>query len=445
MKALGVTGGEIDIRPAAQQMLADIGHPFAKGEKVYDVTFENVQAGLRTDYLFRLANQQRRHGGRHRRSLRAGARLVHLRRRRSHVALQPQRLGVEDADPAPDPLRRRVAATSSEETAAILHDILDTEISPELVPAGADGAIQSTEQSVGPYALQDFNLFYLTRYGFRPSKIAFLAWNAWHDVERGAWPANMPAGTRRAYDAGRDQAAGCELFLRRFFAKPVQALGAAQRAEDLVRRLAVAARRLARAVGRQPRRLARRAGHGSSDREIKVAGRRLNAAASPSYILPDREGRNVMADPTLTISSENVCFIIVKAREFDEQDVVTDPEFEFRPHRRRDGRRCSRRIRTMPTLPELRSFINALSDEEQTDLVALMWLGRGDGTLDDWIDLRDEAERQHNSRTAAYLLGEPLLADHLEEGLSSSGFRVRNSKSIVSDPEQREGLPPCAV
>ena len=73
------------------------------------------------------------------------------------------------------------------------------------------------------------------------------------------------------------------------------------------------------------------------------------------------------------------------------------------------------------TLPELRAFINALGEEEQTDLVALMWLGRGDGTLEDWIDLRGEAERQHNGRTAAYLLGEPLLADYLEEGLSSFG------------------------
>ena len=70
----------------------------------------------------------------------------------------------------------------------------------------------------------------------------------------------------------------------------------------------------------------------------------------------------------------------------------------------------------------LRAFIDALSEEEQTDLVALMWLGRGDGTLEDWIDLRGEAERQHNERTAAYLLGEPLLADHLEEGLSQFGF-----------------------
>ena len=75
-----------------------------------------------------------------------------------------------------------------------------------------------------------------------------------------------------------------------------------------------------------------------------------------------------------------------------------------------------------PTLEELQTFINALSDEEQTDLVALMWLGRGDGTLEDWIDLRDEAQRQHNNRTAAYLLGEPLLADHLEEGLSQFGL-----------------------
>ena len=77
-------------------------------------------------------------------------------------------------------LIRFVAASGDvdKKTAATLHDILDTEISPELIPAGKGGAIQSTEQSVGPYALQDFNLYYLTRLGFRPSKIAFLAWNA---------------------------------------------------------------------------------------------------------------------------------------------------------------------------------------------------------------------------------------------------------------------------
>ena len=128
-----------------------------------------------------------------------------------------------------------------------------------------------------------------------------------------------------------------------------------------------------------------------------------------------------MADPTLNISSENVCFIIVKAREFDVQDVVTDPDSGSNAT---DDQMASvlEAHSDDPTLEELRTFINALSDEEQTDLVALMWLGRGDGTLEDWIDLRGEAERQHNNRTAAYLLGEPLLADHLEEALSQFGF-----------------------
>src|SRR5437764_7650350 len=99
-------------------------------------------------------------------------------------------------------LIRFVAASGdvSAATAAVLHYILATEISPELVPAGADGAIQSTESFVGPYALQDFNLFYTTRYGFAPSKIAYLAWNAWHDPEAGVWPSNIPAAARRAYD-----------------------------------------------------------------------------------------------------------------------------------------------------------------------------------------------------------------------------------------------------
>ena len=128
-----------------------------------------------------------------------------------------------------------------------------------------------------------------------------------------------------------------------------------------------------------------------------------------------------MADPTLTISSESVCFIIIKAREFDAQDVVTDPD---------SGSNAADDKMTSVleahsddlTQKELVAFINALSDEEQTDLVALLWLGRGDGTLEEWYELRDEAQRQHNNRTAAYLLGEPLLSDHLEEGLSQFGF-----------------------
>jgi NAD+ synthase (glutamine-hydrolysing) len=215
MKALGVTGSEIDIRPAANQMFGDIGHPSAKGEPVYDVTFENVQAGLRTDYLFRLAN----HNG----ALVVGTGDL------SELALGWCTYGVGDHMSHYNPnasvaktlvqhLIRFVAASGevSRETAAVLADILATEISPELVPAGADGAIQSTESIVGPYALQDFNLFYATRYGFLPSKIAYLAWHAWHDAGEGGWPANTPADERRAYNLGEIKS-WLRVFLKRFF------------------------------------------------------------------------------------------------------------------------------------------------------------------------------------------------------------------------------------
>ena len=128
-----------------------------------------------------------------------------------------------------------------------------------------------------------------------------------------------------------------------------------------------------------------------------------------------------MADPTLTISSESVCFIIVKAREFDAQDVVTDPDSGS--NAADDGAASVLEAHSDDlTQKELVAFITALSEEEQADLVALLWLGRGDGTMEDWDDLRDEAQRQHNNRTATYLLGEPLLSDHLEDGLSQFGF-----------------------
>ncbi len=179
------------------------------------MTFENVQAGLRTDYLFRLAN----HNG----ALVVGTGDL------SELALGWCTYGVGDHMSHYNPnasvsktliqhLIRFVAASGdvSEETAAVLADILATEISPELVPAGADGAIQSTESIVGPYALQDFNLFYATRYGFLPSKIAYLAWQAWHDPERARWPANTPAAARRAYDLGEIKS-WLRVFLRRFF------------------------------------------------------------------------------------------------------------------------------------------------------------------------------------------------------------------------------------
>ncbi|WP_137388996.1 NAD(+) synthase [Rhodoligotrophos defluvii] len=216
IRALGVTGEEIDIRPAARQMLADLGHPFARGEPVYDVTFENVQAGLRTDYLFRLANKV---GG-----------LVVGTGDLSELALGWCTFGVGDhmahynvnatvAKTLIQHLIRFVAGSGdvSKETAQVLHAILATEISPELVPATPGQTIQSTQQVVGPYALQDFNLFYLTRYGYRPSKIAFLSHHAWSDAERGVWPADLPKADRRAYSLAEIKH-WLDVFIRRFFA-----------------------------------------------------------------------------------------------------------------------------------------------------------------------------------------------------------------------------------
>jgi NAD+ synthase (glutamine-hydrolysing) len=216
IRALGVTGTEIDIRPAAQQMLADLGHPFARGEPVYDVTFENVQAGLRTDYLFRLANQHR--------ALVVGTGDL------SELALGWCTYGVGDhmshynvnasvSKTLIQHLIRFVAASGdvSEDAAKILRAILATEISPELVPAKAGEAIQSTEKIVGPYPLQDFNLYYLTRYGFRPSKIAFLSHHAWSDINGGIWPPHIPAEQRKAYSLAEIKH-WLSVFLVRFFA-----------------------------------------------------------------------------------------------------------------------------------------------------------------------------------------------------------------------------------
>ncbi|MBV9858494.1 MAG: NAD(+) synthase [Alphaproteobacteria bacterium] len=215
MRALGATGSEIDIRRAARQMFQDIGHAAGRGEPLYDVTFENVQAGLRTDYLFRLAN--------HNQALVVGTGDL------SELALGWCTYGVGDHMSHYNPnasvaktliqhLIRFVAHSGdmAEETTHILEDILATEISPELVPADASGAIQSTESFVGPYALQDFNLYYATRFGFLPSKIAYLAWNAWHDAGRGAWPANIPENARRAFTLGEIKR-WLGVFLLRFF------------------------------------------------------------------------------------------------------------------------------------------------------------------------------------------------------------------------------------
>jgi NAD+ synthase (glutamine-hydrolysing) len=216
MRALGVSSAEIDIRPAARQMLADIDHPFVRGEKVYDVTFENVQAGLRTDYLFRLANHN---GG-----------LVCGTGDLSELALGWCTYGVGDhmshynvnASVSKTLIQHliRFVATSGDvggETANTLFKILASEISPELVPADASGVMQSTEKIIGPYELQDFNLFYVTRYGFRPSKIVYLSHHAWSDVARGSWPENIQAEERRAYPLSEIKR-WLEVFLFRFFA-----------------------------------------------------------------------------------------------------------------------------------------------------------------------------------------------------------------------------------
>ncbi|MGN6827390.1 NAD(+) synthase [Paucibacter sp. M5-1] len=188
MRAIGCSASEIDIRPSCEQMLKDLGHPYADGKPVYDITFENVQAGERTNHLFRLANHQ-------------GA-LVLGTGDLSELALGWCTYGVGDHMShynvnASVPktlikyLVRWVAETGQLGGAdhQVLLDILDTEISPELVPAGGEGQVlQSTEAMIGPYELQDFHLFYTLRHGYAPSKIAFLARHAWGSRERGAWP-----------------------------------------------------------------------------------------------------------------------------------------------------------------------------------------------------------------------------------------------------------------
>jgi NAD+ synthase (glutamine-hydrolysing) len=202
MRALRISATEIDIRPSCLQMLKDLDHPYSRGENVYDVTFENVQAGERTSHLFRLANF---HNG-----------IVLGTGDLSELALGWCTYGVGDHMShynvnASVPktliqhlLRWAIGSGQFDETAnAVLQAILDTEISPELVPGDADNTAepaQSTEAKVGPYDLQDFNLYYITRYGFRPSKVAFLSEHAWSSRERGRWPENLPQEKRREYD-----------------------------------------------------------------------------------------------------------------------------------------------------------------------------------------------------------------------------------------------------
>ena len=199
MQALEITAGEIDIRPAAAKMLEDIGHPFAAGEPVHDVTFENVQAGLRTDYLFRLAGQHKGFvvGTGDLSELALGWCTYGVGDHMSHY-------GVNAGVPKTliQYLIRWVIATGqfSDACADVLASVLATEISPELVPPGADGQVQSTESLVGPYELNDFFLHHIIRFGQRPSKVAFLAWHAWKDAAVGMWPAGFPDARKNAYE-----------------------------------------------------------------------------------------------------------------------------------------------------------------------------------------------------------------------------------------------------
>jgi NAD+ synthase (glutamine-hydrolysing) len=223
MKALGVNSREIDIRPAAMQMFSDLGHPYLHGEPVYDVTFENVQAGERTSHLFRLANF---YGG-----------LVVGTSDLSELALGYTTYGVGDQmshyainASVPKTLIRHLIhwiARKGEFGSGVveaLQRVVKARISPELIPAsqpaeggdGSDDGRQSAESVVGPYELQDFNLYYLSRFGYRPSKVAFLAHQAWSNVERGEWPQWAAATERRAYDL-EDIKHWLEVFIMRFF------------------------------------------------------------------------------------------------------------------------------------------------------------------------------------------------------------------------------------
>jgi NAD+ synthase (glutamine-hydrolysing) len=214
-RTLGVTLEEIDIRDTAKLMLNEIGHPFTRGEKVYDVTFENVQAGLRTDYLFRLANQR---GG-----------IVLGTGDLSELGLGWSTYGVGDQmshynvnagvpKTLVQHLIRWVISSGQFEVQVgeVLQSVLDTEITPELVPADEEEQLQSSEAIVGPFALQDFSLFQALRYGFRPSKIAFLAWHAWSDPDRGNWPPGFPENKRLSYSL-KEIRHWLQVFVQRFY------------------------------------------------------------------------------------------------------------------------------------------------------------------------------------------------------------------------------------
>ncbi|MGH2860104.1 MAG: NAD(+) synthase [Solirubrobacteraceae bacterium] len=219
MRALGVSANELDIRPASQKMLESLGHPAATGEPLYDITFENVQAGERTSHLFRLANL---HNG-----------LVLGTGDLSELALGWSTYGVGDQmshynvnASVPKTLIQfllRWAVDTDEfgpDAGRVLAAVLDTAISPELIPAGADAGAeaphQNSEHTVGPYELQDFFLYHVLRFGNRPSKVAWLAHQAWGDRDRGAWPDLIPPQRRNEYSLEQIER-WLRVFLHRFF------------------------------------------------------------------------------------------------------------------------------------------------------------------------------------------------------------------------------------
>ena len=210
MKAVGVTAEEIDIRPAASQMMKDLHHPADR----FDVTFENIQAGLRADYLFRAANQR---GG-----------LVVGTGDLSESALGWCTYGVGDhishydvnagvpktliQHMIPWVIQQGIVPAADD----VLRRILHQEISPELVPSKDGATLQSTEDKVGPYALNDSFLHYMLQ-GFSPSRVAYLVWATWKDAKAGVWPDGMPAEHRVAYDLATIRG-WLAKFYQRFFA-----------------------------------------------------------------------------------------------------------------------------------------------------------------------------------------------------------------------------------
>ena len=216
MRVVGCAAHEVDIRPSCRQMLRDIGHPHSESRPVYDVTFENVQAGERTSHLFRLANLHD--------ALVVGTSDL------SELALGWCTYGVGDHmahygvnASVPKTLIQHVIRWVADterlgpEASAVLRRVLATEISPELVPGDGEGTepAQGTEAVIGPYELQDFSLYYTLRFGYAPPKVAFLSYCAWHDPGVGAWP-DVPPDKRHRYEIGQIKA-NLRIFLDRFF------------------------------------------------------------------------------------------------------------------------------------------------------------------------------------------------------------------------------------